>query len=240
MSTTGRNKPIVIFGLGDVGQLAHFYFTRDLGRDIVAFTGDADRLDRSTFCDRPVMPFEGLLESHPPDTYELFVALSYSKLNQTRAQKYAEAKAKGYTLPNLICSRLVSWGDTVFGDNCFIFENQTIQPFVTIGNNVTLWSGNHIGHHSSIGDHCFLTSHVVVSGHVTIEPFCFFGVNSAIRDGLTIAAGGVIGAGAMVVKDTVPNGVYMGKAAELKSQDASQLNYFVNTGYAPKEPKDTK
>lgn len=237
MSTDG--KPIVIFGTGDVGQLAHFYFTKDLGRRIVAFTGDADRLDRSTFCDLPVVPFENLLASHPPDGFELFVALSYSKLNQVRASKYQEAKAKGYTLPNLICSRLVSWGDTKIGDNCFIFENQTIQPFVTIGNNVTLWSGNHIGHHSTIGDHCFLTSHVVVSGHVTIEPFCFFGVNSALRDGITIAEGTVVGAGATVVKNTVKNGVYMGKAAELKSEDSSKLNYFVNTSYAqrPTDPK---
>lgn len=238
MSSTDR--PVVIFGTGDVGQLAHFYFTRDLGREIAAFTGDADRLDCTSFCDRPVVPFEEILDTHPPDDYELFVALSYSKLNQVRARKYEEAKAKGYTLTNLICSRSVMWGDTKIGDNCFLFENQTIQPFVTIGNNVTLWSGNHIGHHSTIGDHCFLTSHVVVSGHVTIEPYCFFGVNSALRDGITIAEGTVVGAGAMVVKNTVPNGVYMGKAAELKSEDSSKLNYFVNTGYAQQPPKDTK
>jgi sugar O-acyltransferase (sialic acid O-acetyltransferase NeuD family) len=162
------------------------------------------------------------------------VALSYSKLNQVRAQKYYAVKEKGYTLPNLVCSRLVSWGDTEIGDNCFIFENQTIQPFVKIGRNVTLWSGNHIGHHSTIGDHCFLTSHVVVSGHVNIGPFCFFGVNCTIRDGLTIAPGTVLGAGATVVKDTVESGVYVGKPAELKSQESGSLNYFVNTGYAPK------
>lgn len=225
-------RPVVIFGTGDIGQLAHFYFTRDLGRDVAAFTGDADRIDRATFCGRPVTPFEDIVETHPPDDFELFVALSYSRLNQVRAQKYQAAKAKGYALANLICSRLVSWGDTEIGDNCFIFENQTIQPFVKIGSNVTLWSGNHIGHHSTIGDHCFLTSHVVISGHVTVEPFCFFGVNSAIRDGLTIAPGTVVGAGATVVKNTVPNGVYMGKAAELKSQDSASLNYFVNTSYA--------
>jgi sugar O-acyltransferase (sialic acid O-acetyltransferase NeuD family) len=233
-----QQRPVVIFGTGDIGQLAHFYFTKDLGREIVAFTGDADRLDRATFCGLPVVPFEGVAEAYPPGDFEMFVALSYSRLNQVRARKYQEAKARGYVLTNLICSRLVSWGDTEIGDNCFIFENQTIQPFVRIGNNVTLWSGNHIGHHSTIGDHCFLTSHVVISGHVTVGPFCFFGVNSAIRDGLTIAEGTVVGAGAMVVKDTVPNGVYMGKAAELKSQDSASLNYFVNTAYAP--PADTK
>ena len=54
------------------------------------------------------------------------------------------------------------------GDNCFILEDNTIQPFVSIGNNVTLWSGNHIGHDSTIDDHCFIASHVVVSGHVRV------------------------------------------------------------------------
>lgn len=68
------------------------------------------------------------------------------------------------------------------GDNCFVFENQTIQPFVKIGNDVIIWSGNHIGHHSMIGDHCFISSHVVISGNVKIEPYCFLGVNSSIRD----------------------------------------------------------
>ena len=37
---------------------------------------------------------------------------------------------------------------------------------VRIGNDVVLWSGNHIGHDSTIGDHCFIASHVVVSGNV--------------------------------------------------------------------------
>ena len=50
------------------------------------------------------------------------------------------------------------------GDNCFIFEDNTVQPFVTLGNNLVLWSGNHIGHHSTLRDHCFISSHVVISG----------------------------------------------------------------------------
>jgi UDP-3-O-[3-hydroxymyristoyl] glucosamine N-acyltransferase len=79
-----------------------------------------------------------------------------------------------------------------------------------IGNNVTLWSGNHIGHHSQIGDHCFIASHVVISGRVTIGNSCFIGVNATFRDHLTIGSNCVIGAGVLMLSDASDNEVYMG------------------------------
>ncbi len=224
-------KPVVIFGTGDIGRLAHFYFTHDQAYDVVAFSADGAFINATEFRGLPVVAFEDVVHRYPPDDFDMFVALSYKELNQVRARKYEEAKAKGYTLISYVCSRLVTWGDTQIGDNCFIFENQTIQPFVTIGNNVTMWSGNHIGHDSTIGDHCFLTSHVVVSGHVTIGSHCFLGVNATLRDGITLAPYTVVGAGATVVKDTVEKGVYLGVAAQLKGQDATQLRYFTHTKY---------
>ena len=223
---------VVIFGTGDIGELARFYFTNDSPHEVAAFCADAAFIDSPQFEGLPLLPFEEIQDTHPPGEFDMFVALSYSKLNETRARKYHEAKEKGYKLISYVCSRSVMWGDTEIGDNCFIFENQTIQPYVKIGNNVTLWSGNHIGHHSVIGDHSFLTSHVVVSGHVEIGPYCFLGVNSTLRDGISLAQGTVIGAGATIVKDTVENGVYMGVAAELRAEDGSKLKYFTNTQYS--------
>jgi len=39
---------------------------------------------------------------------------------------YDEAKRKGYTLVSYISSKCNHWGDTLIGDNCFIFEDNTI------------------------------------------------------------------------------------------------------------------
>jgi len=101
------------------------------------------------------------------------------------------------------------------GDNCFILEDNTIQPFVRIGNNVTLWSGNHIGHDAIIEDHCFLTSHVVVSGFTRVGYNSFIGVNATLRNAITIAPETLIGAGAIIMKDTVAQGVYLPERARL-------------------------
>ena len=219
-------RKVVIFGTGDIGQLAHFYLTNDSPYDVVAFCADADFITRKEFMGLPLMPSEEIVNTHPPDDYDMFVALSYKRLNEIRAQKYYEAKEKGYALISYVCSRSVIWDEVEIGENCFIFENQTIQPFVKIADNVTMWSGNHIGHHSTISDHCFITSHVVVSGHVEVGPYCFVGINSSLRDGIKLAPRTVVGAGATMVKDTIEGGVYMGVAASLRADDASKLKYF--------------
>lgn len=209
-----KNK-IVIFGLGDIAQLANFYFQHDSNYKVVAFTADSNFIDKNEFCDLPVVPFENIEEYYPSEEYSMFIAVSYVKLNMVRLQKYLAAKTKGYTLVNYISSKATTWPGMNIGENCFILEDNTIQPFASIGNNVTLWSGNHIGHHSEIHDNCFISSHVVVSGGVKIGRNCFIGVNSTIRDHVNIGENCIIAAGSLVIKDTNNNGVYMGQPAKL-------------------------
>lgn len=225
---------VVIFGTGDIGHLAHYYMTHDSRFKIAAFCADGAFITGDNFLGLPLVPFDEILNTYPPDDFDMFVALSYSKLNKVRTEKYHMAKERGYRLVSYVCSRSVMWPDIEIGDNCFIFENQTIQPFVRIGNNVTMWSGNHIGHSSIIGDHTFLTSHVVVSGHVEIGHSSFLGVNATLRDGVKLAPFSVIGAGATIVKNTIEGGVYMGTPATMRREDGSEIKYFTHTKYEDK------
>ncbi|WP_096389593.1 acetyltransferase, partial [Mycobacterium ulcerans] len=187
-------KPLVIFGSGDIAQLAHYYFTRDSEYEVVAFTVDQDYASESEFCGLPLVAFDEVTQRFPPESHAMFVALAYAKLNGVRKEKYLAAKALGYELASYISSHATVLNDGRIGDNVFLLEDNTIQPFVTIGNNVTLWSGNHIGHHSTIRDHSFLASHILVSGGVTIEEQCFIGVNATLRDHITVGSQCVIGA----------------------------------------------
>ncbi|ASF46145.1 acetyltransferase [Methylovulum psychrotolerans] len=217
-------KPLVIFGTGDIAQLAHFYFSRESDYDVTAFTVDRAYLPpNGLFCGLPVIAFDSLTDHYPPSTYDLFVALSYAQLNAVRRDKYRAAKALGYSLASFISPRASLLNDGQIGDNCFIFEDNTIQPFVRIGNNVTLWSGNHIGHHSVIKDHCFIASHVVVSGGVEIGEQCFIGVNATLRDHIKIGDRCVIGAGALLLADAEAEGVYIGNATERARVPSTRL-----------------
>ena len=189
----------------------------------MAFTVDAAYLTETTFCGLPVIAFEEVAASFAPDRFEIFVALSYSKLNSVRKEKYLAAKALGYRLASYISSRATVLNENRIGENCFILEDNTIQPFVTLGNNVTLWSGNHVGHHSTIKDHCFISSHVVVSGGVEIGEQCFIGVNATLRDHIKIGEKCVIGAGALLLADAKPEGVYIGAATERSKVPSTRL-----------------
>ena len=216
-------KALVIFGAGDIAQLAHFYFSTDSTYEVAAFTVDKAFMASTEFCGLPVIPFEELASCCTPDTHELFIALSYAKLNEIRKDKYLAAKALGYRLATYVSSRATVLNEKRIGENCFVLENNTIQPFATIGNNVTLWSGNHIGHHSTIRDHCFIASHVVVSGGVEIDESCFIGVNATLRDHIKVGKKCVVGAGALLLADAEPEGVYIGQATERAKVPSTRL-----------------
>src|SRR4029453_10332291 len=206
---------LVIFGTGDIARLANFYFTRDSPHEVVAFTVDAEYRGRGLFEGLPLVRSSEVLSRFPPGEHEMFVAISYARMNQIRAAKYEQMKSAGYRLVSYVSSRCSFLTDHPVGDNCFILEDNTIQPFVKIGNNVTLWSGNHIGHDAVIEDHCFLTSHVVVSGFTRIGHHSFLGVNATLRNDIRIAPETLIGAGSIIMKDTVEQGVYLPERARL-------------------------
>lgn len=216
-------KPLIIFGTGDIAQLAHYYFSTDSDYMVVAFTADAAYVTANEFCGLPVVPFEELAHRYTAEQHELFIALSYSKLNQIRKEKYLACKKMGFRIASYISSRATVLNGGKIGENCFILEDNTIQPFVCIGHNVTLWSGNHIGHHSTIQDHCFVASHVVVSGGVEIGESSFIGVNATLRDHIKIGEKCVIGAGALILADAEPEGVYIGHATERAKVPSTRL-----------------
>ena len=215
---------LVLFGAGDIARLAHYYFSTDSEHDVVAFTVDAAYRTADHFQELPLVAVEEVAARYPPADFKMFVALSYTGMNRVRAEKYAQMKTLGYDLVSYVSSRCSYLSQYQPGDNCFILEDNTVQPFVRIGNDVTLWSGNHIGHDSTIGDHCFISSHVVVSGHVDIGPSCFIGVNATLRNSIAIAERTLIGAGAVIMKNTRPGSVYTAPRAERMPRTSDQMD----------------
>lgn len=210
-----KMSKVVIFGIQDFASLAHYYLKEDSPHEVMAFTVTKEYMPPDAmFEGLPVLPFDEIEETYPPTDFALFAPMSHRKMNQLRESIYTQAENKGYTLISYVSSKATVFSNVKIGKNCFILEDNTIQPFVTIGNNVILWSGNHIGHHSIIKDHVLFTSHVVLSGHCVVEPYCFFGVNATLRDGLHFAEGTLVAMGACVTKDTEPWGVYAGVPAK--------------------------
>lgn len=200
---------VIIFGAGKIAQLAHYYFIHDSEHNVVAFMVNKEYLKGDSYLGLPLFDARDLIERYPPESYRVFVALSYTGMNTPRAQCFEYIKALGYNMVSYVSSRCISLTKHPIGENCFILESVTIQPFAKIGNNVMLWSGVTICHDTVIDDHCFIAAGSVVLGNTHVQQRCFIGANATIRNSITVSEGTLVGAGSIVMEDTRLNSVYI-------------------------------
>ena len=218
-----KNKELVIVGTGETALLAYEYFTHDSEYSVVAFAVGREFLSEEILYNLPVITLEELEDKFPSSSVSLFVAISSGKLNRNRTHVYLNLKSQGYEFASYVSSKAFVWHNVKIGENCFILESNTLQSFVEVGDNVTLWSGNHIGHRSIVGDHCFISSHCVISGFCKIENSCFLGVNCTLEDHVKVASDNFIGAGALIQKTTEEKRYFQEKKTELSKINTHRL-----------------
>ncbi len=211
---------IIIFGAGETAEMAFEYFTHDSPHEVIAFCVEREYLKTDRLCGLPVVAFEEVETHYPPESHKAFVAISYTKLNRVRTRLYLAVREKRYQCVSYVSSRAFVWHNVEIGENCFIMEQNVLQYHVRIGNNVVLWSGNHVGHRTVICDNVFISSHVVVSGYCEIGENCFLGVNSSVANNLKIARDNVIGMGAVINRDTEERKVYVGNPGKPLPKDS--------------------
>lgn len=214
---------VVIFGTTEMAMMTHLYLTQDSPHEVVAFTVDRDHILEQTLCGLPIVPFEDIQMSYPPDGHKMLVAISYGNWNRLRAEKYHQAKEKGYELISYVSSKAVVGPESVVGENCIVFQDSVLEPWCEVGNNVIIRVGCSIGHYTTIDDHCFLAPHAVVLGHVTVGPYCFLGANCTIRNKIAIAKECIVGAGALILGDTQEKAIYKGNRSTLLPISSDQL-----------------
>jgi sugar O-acyltransferase (sialic acid O-acetyltransferase NeuD family) len=202
------NPRLVIVGDSAFGQIAYEYFTHDSDYTVAGFAVEREYLCSDSLFGLPVVAFEEIVDRFPPAQHDVYVALVYTQLNRARTRLVDTAQQLGYGLASYVSSSAFVWRNVEIGEHCFVFEHNVVQPFVTLGRNIVLWSGNHIGHHSKIGDNCFVSSHVVVSGFVTIGENCFLGVNSTFANNIDVGRDSWIGPGAVITSDVEPDSFY--------------------------------
>lgn len=218
------NNKIIIFGLGETAELAYEYFTHDSQYEVMAFVGDSKYIKTQYLCGLPVYDIENIENFFSPNEYGAFAAAASGHLNRDRKKLYEKLKNKGYTAVSYISSKASVWHNVSIGENCFIMPNNVLEPYTKVGNNVVMWSGNHLGHRSVISDHSFITSHVVICGCSEIGKFSFLGVNSSIADFVKVADNNFIGMGVNINKNTKSDSFFANQPS--RSTGISAKSYF--------------
>lgn len=125
-----------------------------------------------------------------------------------RAVGYGIGDARLESGSTIRCATLTMGDGSFVNHDCFFASGD-----VELGRNVFLAKGVTL----STGDHQ-LGPHEKRAGEdvqapIVIEDGCWLGVNVVVLRGVRIASGCVVGAGAVVTKDTEPDGVYVGVPA---------------------------
>jgi sugar O-acyltransferase (sialic acid O-acetyltransferase NeuD family) len=198
---------IVLFGAGRGASVAHRFFTADTEHEVVGFAIDGSMLAAKEYRGLPLVAFEEVERWFPPETCNMHVLLGYQQMNGLRMRKYQEAKTKGYRLESYVASDIFRVEPVNVGENCFILDNQSISLDVKIGNNVVMWSSNHIGDMSVVLDHAWIASHVTIAANVEIGERAFVGIGATVSNGVRVGEESLIGANVLVAGDTAPQSV---------------------------------
>jgi len=142
----------------------------------------------------------------------MFVPLGFQGMNRVRADRYYDAKRKGYRFISYVSSRHYSLERLKLGENCFILDGQSFNLDIEIGDNVTIWSANHIGDRTVIGNHVWISSHVTLSGDVVIGDYSFLGVNACVSNRVALAPRTFVGANVLITRNTNEGSVYVAPA----------------------------
>ena len=217
-------QKLIIFGTGKIAQIIYHYVKE--AYDVCAFTVDSEFVENDDLVGVPVVPFEQICKSHPPADYRMLIAVGYHGMNKLRAQKYHEAKDRGYRFISYVDDRVKRFDEVVIGENSVVLDNTTIQPFVEIGNNTIVWSNVTVAHGSTVGDHCWIASGAVLAGDAVVQANSFVGINASIGHSVNIGSSNYIGANAQVSKNTSPDSVYIAEQAVKFRLNSDQFMRF--------------
>jgi len=222
-------KKLLIFGTGKIAEVVYYYASVECGFDVAAFCVDKQYIKGESFHHFPVVAFEEIENTYPPDKYDMFVAIGYHDLNKLREDKCKDAKDKGYNLVSIVSPKTELPSNVTYGWNCFIMPPSIIHPFVKIGNNVFIWSGAMVAHHSVIEDHCWLTSCCNISGNVQLGANTFAAVNATIGHSVKVGRNCFLGANTLITRELEEGKVVIeesSKPIRLNSQQFLRMSGF--------------
>lgn len=215
-------RPVVIIGQRTFARRMWAYLTRDAGREVAAFAVHRAYMEGDDLLGVPVVAIEDLPERCPPGEHDACVAAGFLRLNRARAELCDEIEQAGYPLLTYVASTATCWDPATIGRrNVLVLDRTVVGPFATVGENVVL-NGCNVNHDATVEDHCFIATGATVGGESVIGAYSFVGLNATVRNGVRVAPRTVIGAGALVKRDTAEGDVLSASASvplSIKSWD---------------------
>jgi len=136
--------------------------------------------------------------------------LNYKFLNKLLDLKIPENRFATIIHPSAVVSKFAQIGRGV-----------CIQPFVSVGPNVTI--GNHIqiyaqsliGHNATLENYAYVANNSCIGANVHLKEGAYLGPNCSLLENITIGNWALVGIGTVVLKDVEPYTKVVGNPARL-------------------------
>ncbi len=198
-------KNVIIIGAGGHAKVV---------ADIIQCSGDhvlgflVSGTTDNTFLGKPILGKDSDYDLYP-DAY-FVIAIGNANARERISSNMPNAKWYTAIHPTAVISTL----DTIIGEGTVVMANAVINPCAHIGKHCIVNSTAVVEHDNNIDDFVHVSVGTKLAGSVTVGKRTWLGVGATISNGISICSDCMIGAGAVVVKDIVEPGTYVGVPAK--------------------------
>lgn len=200
---------LMIHGTGTSAKLVYSELKVANDYNVVGFTCDDEFYSDDNFLGHKVYRLADIKKVFSVTSTKIISLGSYGSA-RSRHNSYLNVKQMGFQFINFISKNANVKDDLIIGENNVVFGGVYLDYFGEIGNNNIIRPNTYIGHNFKIGDGNYIAPSCNIAGYVAINNLAFIGIGTTVIERINIAAETIIGAASLIVRDTEPNGKYMG------------------------------
>jgi sugar O-acyltransferase (sialic acid O-acetyltransferase NeuD family) len=199
-------KSICIFGAGGSARET-YWIAKNCGYQMAALL---DIHNGETYDQVPILSEDYF----DPKKHLAVVAIGNSVLRKKIAERLWITYG-GHIFVSLIDPSVIMLSPKIkIGIGAVIAPQCVLTCDISIGNFCQLNVGTSIMHDNQIGDYLTTAPGVRINGKITIGHGVYFGSNASTKEEITIGDNVIIGAGAVVIRDIMEPGTYVGVPAK--------------------------
>ncbi|WP_069999291.1 acetyltransferase [Cellulosilyticum sp. I15G10I2] len=141
------------------------------------------------------------------DEADFFVAIGNNAIREKVQEILIE---QGLSVISLIHPSVVIGTDVEIGIGTAVMAGVVINSSTRIGKSCIINTSSSLDHDTIIEDYVHISPGVRIAGSVTIGKGTWLGIGSVVSNNVNIFSGCKVGAGAVVVKDIIEPGTYVG------------------------------
>ena len=203
----GEKKKLLIIGASGHGKVVADVALKMNKWERIAFLDDDETLKKSLSLD--VIGNSKDLKAYV-DEWDIFVAIGS---NSTREKIQETLDNLTATIPVLIHPRAVIGEEVEIAKGTVVMGGVIINSSTKIGRGCIINTGSTIDHDNFIEDFVHISPGVHLAGTVKVGSRCWLGIGSIVSNNISLHRDSKIGAGAVMVKDTIEAGLYIGVPA---------------------------